>query len=117
MVIQIPSSGQSYANITEQQAQAHGMCGEKRGKTEGVGYMPLNTRDFSQSQKPIRSRLQGFPRISNNNWTFQSDHKKLELFPFSLMLCQFTGICQCLSFVTVEVLPDFLLVRGETTLF
>lgn len=92
------------------------ICGEKRGKTEDMGYMPLNTKDFSQSQKPIRSWLQIFPRISNNNWTFQSDHKKLELFPFSLMLwCQLAGICQCLPFITVEVLPAFLLVRGETT--
>ena len=55
MVIEIPSSGQSCVNITEKQAQVHGMCEEKRGKTEDMGYMPLNTRDFSQSQKPIRN--------------------------------------------------------------
>lgn len=32
MVIQIPSSGQSCVNITEKQAQVHGMCEEKGGR-------------------------------------------------------------------------------------
>lgn len=58
-------------------SSARDVWGEE-GKTEDMGYVPLNTRDFSQSQKPIRNWLQGFRRISN--WTFQSDHKKL--FPF-----------------------------------